>query len=77
MSNISTQTNGKAAHGKVALCYCGVTLPVTVLQSANGFYLGTSSEGVPISRESTEYFRTHDEAAQALESGKWVQRIYP
>jgi hypothetical protein len=75
MSNVSTQSNEKI--GKVAQHYCGVKLPVTVMQSAKGFYLGTISEGVPISRESTEYFRTHDEATQALESGKWLQRIYP
>ncbi|MCU7311254.1 hypothetical protein N6N71_22245 [Escherichia albertii] len=28
----------------------------------------------PVSRESVEYYRDHEQAAQALENGTWTQR---
>ena len=40
--------------GKLAKEICGVELPVTVLESQAGFYLGTEDRGVPLSRESAE-----------------------
>ena len=62
--------------GHLAYRELGLTLPVGVLCSAAGFYLGTSDEtGFPVSRESAEYFNTHDQAEQALASGNWTQRL--
>ncbi len=63
--------------GKLAKAICGVDLPVTVLQSAAGFYLGTEDGGVPVSRESAEYFVTRDRAEAALASGVFTQRMNP
>ncbi len=54
---------------------CGFRLPLEVLKSNAGFYLGTASpEHGPVSRESEEYWRTQEAAAAALESGEWTQR---
>ncbi len=53
-------------------------LPLQVCQSAAGFYLGTKEENQPFSRESVEYWRTREEANEALLSQrKWTQRRAP
>lgn len=52
----------------------GYRLPLEVLQSANGFYLGTADEEGPVSRESEEYFPSFEAASQALNTGAWTQR---
>ncbi len=63
--------------GKLAKETCGVELPVTILESRAGFYLGTEDQGVPFSRESAEYFATRSLAEAALACGKFTQRMYP
>ena len=63
--------------GKLAKEICGVELPVTVLESQAGFYLGTEDRGVPFSRESAEYFVTKNLAEAALACGKFTQRMNP
>ena len=63
--------------GKLAKEICGVELPVAVLESQAGFYLGTEDRGVPFSRESFEYFETRDLAEAALACGKFTQRMNP
>ena len=63
--------------GKLAKAICGVELPVSVLESQAGFYLGTEDRGVPLSRESAEYFSTRNRAEAALASGKFTQRMNP
>lgn len=60
-------------HGKLA-AQCGFNLPVSVLQSQAGFYLGTANELGPVSRESMEYYRKRADADQALANGSWTQR---
>lgn len=55
----------------------GVKLPVQVLRSAAGFYLGTVDDEGPYSRESVEYWPNHEGAEQALASGNWQQRARP
>ena len=55
----------------------GVILPLQVMKSAAGYYLGTAEDGFPYSRESAEYWRTAEEAGEALASGKWHQRQMP
>lgn len=52
-------------------------IPLTVLKSARGFYIGTCDEQQgPLSRESNEYWTLEDEADHALESGQWTQFSY-
>lgn len=63
--------------GKLAKELCGVELPVTVLQSHAGFYLGTQVNGLPVSRESEEYFADRKLAEAALKSGNFTQRMNP
>lgn len=65
--------------GQLAHEISGHRLKLQVLQSAAGYYLGTLSEpdGWPCSRESVEYWPTHNAAAEALETGQWNQRDHP
>lgn len=63
--------------GQLAKELCGVELPVTVLESRAGFYLGTQDKGIPVSRESEEYFADRKLAEAALKSGKFTQRMNP
>lgn len=64
--------------GTLATRYGWGHLPLSVLQSAAGFYLGTfDDEEGPISRESVEYWATRAEASTALISGNWTQRSNP
>ena len=63
--------------GKLAKEFCGIELPVTVLKSRAGFYLGTQSRGLPVSRESEEYFADRKAAEAALQSGNFTQRMNP
>lgn len=52
-------------------------LPVQVLSSAAGYYLGTADENGPFTRESCEYWNTRAEAQAAYDSGNWTQRTHP
>jgi len=66
--------------GALALNYTGKRLPLQVLHSAAGYYLGTfdnGTEGGPVSRESVEYFPSHEAASHALQTGAWTQRPQP
>lgn len=65
--------------GKLALEHCGWRLPLQVLRSAAGFYLGTFDESGPVSRESVEYWGSEAEAEAALASNPptWTQKEYP
>lgn len=53
---------------------CGLSLPLQVLSSAAGHYIGTAADGIPYSRESVEYFASAELASAALEAGAWTQR---
>ncbi len=64
--------------GYLALTFVGKRLPLQVLRSAAGFYIGTFDDhDGPCSRESFEYFPSRDAAATALTTGAWMQRSYP
>jgi hypothetical protein len=64
--------------GKLAREYSQVILPITVLKSARGYYIGTASEELGyVSRESDEYFLTEAGARAALSTGNWTQREEP
>jgi hypothetical protein len=52
----------------------GFTLPLQVLKSGRGYYIGTANHEEPVSRESEEYFSTHEKAVQVFSSGAWTQR---
>ena len=64
--------------GKLAQEYCNVSLPLQVLKSRAGYYLGTfDPESGPCSRESLEYFHTEQDASEALLSGNFTQLSEP
>ena len=51
------------------------TLPLQVLSSAAGFYIGTfDPQQGPVSRASVEYWPTHDRAQTAFDNGTWTAR---
>jgi hypothetical protein len=64
--------------GFLAKKFEGIELPLLVLESAAGFYIGTfdQKEG-PITRESVEYFPTREAAENALIFRDWTQRDNP
>lgn len=48
-----------------------------VCKSGTGFYIGATDEetGEPVSRDSVEYWRTKEEAFEALKNRSWTQRV--
>lgn len=54
----------------------GVFLPVQILGSTDGFYIGTWQNG-PLTRESNEYFPNLEAAQNALNSNQWTQYQHP
>lgn len=64
--------------GLLALAFTGQLLPLKVLRSAAGYYLGTvAPSGEPFSRESERYFDTANKAQRALARGDWGQKRRP
>ncbi|EMR0646294.1 hypothetical protein JJP89_08360 [Enterobacter hormaechei] len=63
--------------GHLALIHCGKFLPLEVLHSAAGHYIGTRDTEGPVSRESCQYFRSYAAAQRALERGGWSQLATP
>ena len=55
----------------------GLRLPVQILQSSAGWYIGTADAEGPVSRESLEYWPRKDLAQTALTEGLWTQRNEP
>jgi hypothetical protein len=67
--------------GRLASHFCGMKLPLQVLKSAAGFYIGTTEaegdlKGAPNTRESDRYWQKAPEAQAALDSGDWVQKLH-
>ena len=61
--------------GRLAYEVCKKQLPLKVLRSAAGFYIGTFDDEIgPYSRESIEYYPTQALAETALEQGTWTQK---
>lgn len=54
----------------------GPKLPLQVLESRAGFYIGTCTADGPYSRESVEYWHEAGAAQVALEHGLWTQRTH-
>jgi len=65
----------KGVYGQLARRWCKLELPLQVLQSNSGFYIGTADGDDPVSKESVEYFQTHAAAQQALQDGTWTQDV--
>ncbi|HHX0964225.1 TPA: hypothetical protein ACU6G2_003256 [Pseudomonas aeruginosa] len=63
-------------YGKRALAHLRLELPLQVLMSNAGFYIGTLDEEGPVSRESVEYYSSRELAQQALDNGTWTQLEY-
>ncbi|OTH01210.1 hypothetical protein, partial [Pseudomonas aeruginosa] len=61
---------------KLALAHLRLELPLQVLMSNAGFYIGTLDEEGPASRESVEYYPSRELAQQALDHGTWTQLEY-
>lgn len=60
--------------GRLAV-QAGKRFPLQVCQSRAGYYVGTlDEEGLPYSRESTEYWRDRVAAERAIETGTWTQK---
>lgn len=74
---MSTTALKKRPIGKLAFEFCKKRLEICVLKSNAGYYIGTADENGPCSRESQEYWPTHDLAAKALETGDWTQKETP
>src|SRR3546814_12614002 len=63
-------TDIRVPHGKLALEFGGNRLPLAVLKSHRGYYLGTYDDCGPVSRESAEYWPKEDR--KSVVSGKSV-----
>lgn len=64
--------------GQLAEAWCKKILPLSVLKSNAGYYIGTLDEdGMPCSRESNEYYRTEEDAQKAFGCGGWTQKMTP
>jgi hypothetical protein len=76
--NNSIQQTGRVKNfGELAMDYMHIRLPLMVLRSAAGYYLGTANDCGPVSRESLEYWATEEAATRALNGIKdedWTQR---
>lgn len=59
--------------GRLAREVLGVRLPLEVLRSNAGYYIGTTDEDGPVSRESLMYYGTYKEANEDLNSNSFLQ----
>jgi len=72
LSVINTNVKG------VLAARAGFDLPIRVLSSRAGYYVGTFSDTHgPVSRESQEYYPTQLQAEEAFRKGTWTQRRHP
>ena len=62
--------------GQLAFEFCAKRLPLEVLRSAAGYYIGTFDES-PCSRESVEYYQRRGDAQKALDENSFTQRDHP
>lgn len=76
MNAIAERSFVRGPIGQLALD-AGKRLPLQVLRSAAGWYLGTATDEGPYSRESLEYWPKDGPAHSALSSGNWTQRDEP
>lgn len=67
-------SEARAGFGMLAELAFHVKLPLSILKSNAGFYIGTADHEGPCSRESNEYFSEREHAEFAFETGKWTQK---
>ncbi len=60
--------------GYLAKTELGLKLPLVIMQSNAGWYIGTYNDEGPVSRES-EYFPSKKMATDALNDNDWMQRL--
>ena len=77
MSDVKLSVINPNVKGVLAARF-GYDLPIRVLSSRAGYYIGTFSEthGV-VSKESVEYYPTQQLAEEAFRKGTWTQRRNP
>src|SRR5690606_27833937 len=63
--------------GYQALADVGKRLPLQVLRSAAGHYIGTADADSPVTRGSVGYLRSHHTAEHAIHTGRRQQRLHP
>ena len=76
-ASLSAAQSRAESIGYLALAYTGKRLLLQIRHSAAGHYFGTADDDGPVSRESVEYFRSHQAANHALTTGRWQQRLEP
>ena len=77
MSDVNFSTINTDVKGVLAT-RAGFDLPIRVLSSCAGYYIGTFSDTHgKISRESREYYPTQRLAEEAFRKGTWTQRRHP
>ena len=73
------QKENNYGFGQLALT-AGEKLPLEILQSFAGFYIGTQFYDpeiecmAPFTRESIQYWKSKEAAEEALRSGLWTQK---
>jgi len=78
MSLASSPAQARAESiGYLALAYTGKRLPLWILRSNAGHYIGTADHDGPVSRESVDYYPSQHDADHALTTGCWQQRPHP
>ena len=76
MSDVKLSVINTNVKGVLAARF-GYDLPIRVLSSRAGYYIGTFSETHgPVSRES-QYFDKQIDAEKALRNQSWIQRKHP
>lgn len=76
-TSLSVEQARAESVGYQALEFAGKRLPLQVLCSAGGHYIGTADADGPVSREAEGYFRSYNAAEHALKTGRWQQRRFP
>jgi|GEM_PF-1883592 len=64
-------------HDVRAALHSKIRLPLQILESAAGFYIGTANEDGPCSRESVEYWPSRGQAEDAFGTNDWTQKTEP
>ncbi len=78
LEEIDSELFSRRRMGQLARDWCHKRLPLQILHSNAGFYIGTADpESGPCSRESVEYFSTESDALAALDTGNWTQKEAP
>ena len=77
MSDVKLSVINTNVKGVLAARF-GYDLPIRVLSSRAGYYIGTFSETHgAVSKESVEYYPTQRLAEEAFRKGTWTQRRNP